>query len=114
MSTYTARFGKVVRELKSTAIVSVNERYGDTKAPPAQVTALWDTGAWSSVITQKVVTALGLSPVDHVRACGVNGWYDAPVYIVAGLPSKLKNNDLSKHDARSVSPDASCACFFLI
>ena len=34
MSTYTARFGKVVRELKSTAVVSVNERYGDIKAPP--------------------------------------------------------------------------------
>ena len=106
MSTYTARFGKVVRELKSTAVVSVNDRYGDTKAPPAQVTALWDTGAYSSAISEKVVDALGLKPVASVRACGVSGWYDSPVFkIDLQLPNQIKITGLSVSLGKMVAAD---------
>ena len=95
MSTYCKELGCIVREVRTNAVVTGVAGYSDPKALPAVVSALWDTGAWSSVITQKVVTALGLSPVDHVRACGVNGWYDAPVYIVdVTLPNKIKISNL--------------------
>ena len=95
MSTYCKELSCIVREVRTNAVVTGVAGYSDPKALPAVVSALWDTGAWSSVITQKVVTALGLSPVDHVRACGVNGWYDAPVYIVdVTLPNKIKISNL--------------------
>lgn len=95
MSTYCRELGSIVREVRTNAVVTGVAGYSDPKALPAVVSALWDTGAWSSVITQKVVTALGLSPIDHVRACGVNGWYDAPVYIVdVTLPNKIKISNL--------------------
>ena len=106
MSTYSARFGKVVRELKSTAVVSVNERFGDTKAPPAQVTALWDTGAYSSAISEKVVDALGLKPIASIRACGVSGWYDSPVFkIDLQLPSQIKITGLAVSLGKMVAAD---------
>ena len=95
MSTYCKELSSIVREVRTNAVVTGVAGYSDPKALPAVVSALWDTGAWSSVITQKVVTALGLSPIDHVRACGVNGWYDAPVYIVdVTLPNKIKISNL--------------------
>lgn len=107
MSTYSIRFGSVVRELKTTAIVSVNEHYGDTKAPPAQVTALWDTGAYSSAISEKVVDALGLKPIASVRACGVSGWYDSPVFkINLQLPNQIKITGLMVSLGKMVSADA--------
>ena len=91
MSTYSQEHTGVVREIRTNAVVTVVTGYGDMKAPPAVVSALWDTGAYSSVVTQNVVTALGLRPIDHVRACGVNGWYEAPVYIIdLMLPNKMK------------------------
>ena len=106
MSTYAARFGKVVRELKSTAVVSVNDRYGDTKAPPALVTALWDTGAYSSAISEKVVDALGLKPIASVRACGVSGWYDSPVFkIDLQLPNQIKITGLPVSLGKMVAAD---------
>ena len=95
MSTYCKELSCIVREVRTNAVLTGVAGYSDPKALPAAVSALWDTGAWSSVITQKVVTTLGLSPVDHVRACGVNGWYDAPVYIVdVTLPNKIKISNL--------------------
>ena len=95
MSTYRKELSSIAREVRTDVVVTGVVGYSDPKALPAVVSALWDTGAWSSVITQKVVTALGLSPIDHVRACGVNGWYDAPVYIVdVMLPNKIKISNL--------------------
>ena len=95
MSTYCKELSSIAREVRTDAVVTGVVGYSDPMALPAVVSALWDTGAWSSVITQKVVTALGLSPIDHVRACGVNGWYDAPVYIVdVMLPNKIKISNL--------------------
>ena len=59
MSTYCRELGSIVREVRTNAVVTGVAGYSDPKALPAVVSALWDTGAWSSVITQKVVTALG-------------------------------------------------------
>ena len=91
MSVYVKRYGAIARELLTDAVVSVSPRFGDPLAPPIVVSALWDTGAYSSVINQKVVDALGLIPVDRNRACGVNGWYESPVYVIdLQLPNNIK------------------------
>lgn len=44
--------------------------------------AIWDTGASGSVITQKVVSAVGLAPTGVTRTRGVHGVNDANVYLV--------------------------------
>lgn len=91
MSTYTKRYDSIARELLTSAVVETTPGFGDPLAPPIVVSALWDTGAYSSVINQKVVDALGLVPVDRSRACGVNGWYEAPVYVIdLQLPNNIK------------------------
>lgn len=91
MSVYVKRYGAIARELLTDAVVTVSPRFGDPLAPPIVVSALWDTGAYSSVINQKVVDALGLIPVDRNRACGVNGWYESPVYVIdLQLPNNIK------------------------
>lgn len=52
--------------------------------------AIWDTGATNSVISQKVVDALGLVPVSMVEVRGVNSTDRSPVYLVnIILPSKV-------------------------
>ena len=91
MSTYTKQYDSIARELLTSALVATTPNFGDPLAPPVVVSALWDTGAYSSVINQKVVDALGLVPVDRSRACGVNGWYEAPVYVIdLQLPNNIK------------------------
>lgn len=53
-------------------------------------TAIWDTGATGSVITQKVVDRCGLKPTGMTRVHGVHGEGNAEVYHVnIGLPNKV-------------------------
>ena len=51
-------------------------------------TAIWDTGATGSVITQKVVDDLALKPIGMTIAQGVQGQHNTEVYLVSlGLPN---------------------------
>ena len=91
MSTFSATCDTIVREIRTNAVVSVSPRYGNCEAQPVLATALWDTGAYSSVVSRQIVDALGLLPIDHKPACGVNGRYDSPVYVVdILLPNRMK------------------------
>jgi predicted aspartyl protease len=47
--------------------------------------AIWDTGASGSVITQKVVDALGISPVGMTMVHGANSSTNSNVYLVSLL-----------------------------
>lgn len=106
MSTYTTKYGTVVRELKTEAVVAVSGGYGDLKAPPARVIALWDTGAYSSAVSERVVDSLGLKPIAYVRACGVSGWYDSPVFKVdLQLPNRIKITGLHVSLGKMVAAD---------
>lgn len=52
--------------------------------------AIWDTGATNSVITQKVVNELGLSPVGIIETITANGTRICNRYAIAvGLPNKI-------------------------
>jgi predicted aspartyl protease len=55
-----------------------------------QYTAIWDTGATSSVITQKVADECGLKPIGMTRAFTANGLKYCSVYLVSiFLPNKV-------------------------
>lgn len=91
MSTFSASCDTIVREIRTKAVVSVSPGYGNRDAQPVVVSALWDTGAYNSVVSRQIVDALGLLPIDHRPACGVNGRYDTPVYVIdLLLPNKMK------------------------
>ena len=56
---------------------------------------LWDTGATGSVITQKVVDALGLSPHTQTITHGIHGPKQTPVYLITViLPSNVAVPDM--------------------
>lgn len=46
------------------------------------LTAIWDTGATSCVISQQVVDACGLKPIGMAKVQGVHGTADAETYLV--------------------------------
>lgn len=49
------------------------------------ITALWDTGATNSVISQSIATKLKLVPIDRQEIAGVNGTSIVDVHIVSFL-----------------------------
>jgi len=44
--------------------------------------AIWDTGATSSVITQRIIDACGLQPIGMTRVHGVHGEQETEIYLV--------------------------------
>jgi hypothetical protein len=67
-----------------------------TAANPPKFKGIWDTGATSSVITQKVVDACGLKPTGMVNVHGVHGAKAAETYLVnIGFPSKVEFSNLT-------------------
>ncbi len=55
--------------------------------------ALWDTGANATVVSERVATALGLAPVGMVTVHTANGPYDTPIYAIDVM---LPNNVMVK------------------
>ena len=63
---------------------------GDKSFPGKKWSALWDTGATNSVITQEVVDALGLVPIKKMTCRTPQGQYDTWVYCIdVKLPSNV-------------------------
>jgi len=65
---------------------------GDSEPEPSahSFTALWDTGATVSVISQRVVDACGLKPIAPVEVHGVHGPSMTSAYLVnLRLPSNV-------------------------
>jgi predicted aspartyl protease len=96
-SSFTVTATGLLRELITDAFVgSAFDLAGTTGqfhvGPPniTKFSALWDTGATGTVITQKVIDALGLKPIGMTMASGVDGEYMAEVYLVSvGLPNGI-------------------------
>jgi len=88
MSAFTAMYNSLSNVLKSKVRVAETPRIGNAKFKGAY-TALWDTGATCSVITQKVVDELRLKPSSFGRVSGVDGEYTTPFFYVDIL---LPNN----------------------
>ena len=84
------RYDKIVRDIQSDlVVVGSGERMAGSKTPVV-VKAIWDTGAYGSVISPKVAQELGLIPVGVKPIQTANGTYEAYAYVVdMMLPNKL-------------------------
>jgi hypothetical protein len=84
---YTQHSNVLVNEVR------VVEPFDPSTDPPGkgqEFKAIWDTGATHSVITQRVVDALQLEPVDLVKISHAHGTGVAEVYIVnIELPNRV-------------------------
>ena len=83
-------FDKVVRDIQSNlVVVGSGERICGNRLPIV-VKAIWDTGAYGSVISPRVAKELGLMPVGMKPIQTANGTYEAYAYVVdVMLPNKL-------------------------
>ena len=83
-------FDKVVRDIQSElVVVGSGERIVGNRTPVV-VKAIWDTGAYGSVISPRVAQELGLMPVGVKPIQTANGTYEAYAYVVdMMLPNKL-------------------------
>jgi hypothetical protein len=76
-----------------------NPASGTPDCAKMEFAALWDTGATRSVITQRVVDALGLKPLRRIRPRflqGVNGLEETEAYSInLSLPDKVTLYDLT-------------------
>ena len=83
-------FDKVVRDIQSNlVVVGSGERICGNRMPIV-VKAIWDTGAYGSVISPRVAEELGLMPVGVKPIQTANGTYEAYAYVVdMMLPNKL-------------------------
>ena len=83
-------FDKVVRDIQSDlVVVGSGERISGNKTPIV-VKAIWDTGAYGSVISPKVAEELELIPVGVKPIQTANGTYEAYAYVVdVMLPNRL-------------------------
>jgi predicted aspartyl protease len=96
-SSFTVTAQGLLRELITDAFVgsafTTKENSVEFYSGPQNLTkfsALWDTGATGTVITQKVVDTLGLKPIGMTLASGVQGEHMTEVYLVAiALPNGI-------------------------
>lgn len=69
---------------------------GVTDCARIQFDAMWDTGAAKSVITERVVEALGLKPIRKGFTQGVNGMGKSQAYVInLYLPSRIVMHELT-------------------
>ncbi|MBQ2632401.1 MAG: retroviral-like aspartic protease family protein [Kiritimatiellae bacterium] len=83
-------YDKIVRDIQSNlVVVGSGERISGNRTPVV-VKAIWDTGAYGSVISPRVAEELGLMPVGVKPIQTANGTYEAYAYVVdVMLPNKL-------------------------
>lgn len=104
---FTSAYPSFSNVLKNNVLVHQAFDPNGQKVPPGfDFVALWDTGATNTVITQNVVDACGLSPVNYATVFHANGSCLAEVYLVAimlpngaGFSSvRVTKGDLSGED----------------
>ena len=93
-SAFTTRIGGLASRLMTSCGVceafDPRTANGKSHPPVKQFTALWDTGATSSVISPRVVAELGLTPITFSLIHHANGSSTVPVhYVNILLPNQL-------------------------
>jgi len=94
---FTVAYDGRVNVLKSPAHISKAFNPLSYPKPPSpeavgarEYTAIWDTGATSSVITQKIASDCGLKPIGIAKVQTAKGETTAPVYLASiFLPNKV-------------------------
>ena len=85
----------------SSELVNVNN-----VKPVSDKSALWDTGATSSVISKKLAHELGLVPTGRTMWTGVNGSFECNKYVVdIYLPSRVRVRDVLVTESSGIPYD---------
>jgi predicted aspartyl protease len=88
---FISSYDGIARELHNRVRVALPVQAGDP--PPVNLPefdALWDTGATSTVITPKVVSAIGVKPINVVTAHTAGGAVQQNVHLISlYLPSNV-------------------------
>ena len=81
MSVFSKTYAGRISEIRSDVVISSSFSDADG-SDGASCTALWDTGANASAISNKVAQKLGLVAIDHASVETANGKCEAPIYLV--------------------------------
>ena len=80
----------LLRELVSEVSISPAFNPADDETGRIQFSAIWDTGATASVITDGVAKSCGLKPIGKTIIAGVGSTSETDVYMIdLGLPNRL-------------------------
>ena len=94
-------------KVEITAGFDPNKTPANRQASFKTFTAIWDTGATGSAITQKVVDQCGLKPTGMIRTCHADGEVRAEVYRVnILLPNKVAFSNVRVTKLRLAGSDA--------
>ena len=89
---FTAKANGLASVLISKAYIGepYDPQHGNPSISPAEYTAIWDTGATGTVITEKVVQDCALKPVSITQVHTAGGERNCAVYFVSVyLPNKV-------------------------
>ena len=93
MSAIVKEHEGVTREIKTEVVVTSTLPITGSTGKAVSCTALWDTGANGTVVSERVANELGLEPVGMVSVHTANGPYDTPIYAIDVM---LPNNVMVK------------------
>ena len=92
---FTRQNGGIASSLRTEAVVFTDCKEHGKEYEPKIWTAVWDTGSSNTVISERIVFDIGLTPVGEVSARVMGESRLSNVYIVSiGLPNGLKVPDL--------------------
>lgn len=80
----------IVRDVHSDIVVVGSGEFRVGSLSPVVIKAVWDTGAYGTVISRRVAEELGLTPIGTKLVQTANGTYQSYVYVVdVMLPNKV-------------------------
>ncbi len=92
---FTIDYPKIVKNITTAINIGYAASTGPINDNVFSANALWDTGATSSVISQKLAYSLNLMPISFKEVNGVHGSKTCPVYIVDFyLPNGIRIKDI--------------------
>ena len=92
---FTLSAGSMLNQIVTDVLVMPSELFSKTDYQPRMWTAVWDTGATGSCISNRIVRDLNLLPIGKTTIGTANGVIDVNRYLIdIGLPNgvTIKNN----------------------
>ena len=90
MSAFSISYNGLADALTCTVAIAQTESREDAIGSYLRCNAMWDTGAFYTVVSRRVVRKLALAPIDRGVAYTVQGSYEASIYLLdMMLPNKM-------------------------
>jgi predicted aspartyl protease len=103
---FKVEYPGIVREIFTKIHIHLASSLGGTHSDFKDFMAIWDTGASGTVITSRVVQALGLVPFSKTKVFGVNSEEICNVYLVdIGLPNRVVIENANVMECKINSPN---------